>query len=98
MKITPGKLESLKRLSDSRGAIAAAAMDQRGALRSPIAKARGVKPEEVSAQDMGNAGVDTTYGDGFLRVDLAMQPIGTALAPSRQRSTPPIVYARNPKS
>ena len=52
MKITPGKLASLKRLSDSRGAIAAAAMDQRGALRSPIAKARGLKPEEVSAKDM----------------------------------------------
>jgi tagatose 1,6-diphosphate aldolase len=52
VKLTPGKLAAMERLADSRGVIAAAAMDQRGALRSPIAKARGIKPDEVSAKDM----------------------------------------------
>ena len=33
MKITPGKQKGLKAVSDSRGVIAAAAMDQRGSLQ-----------------------------------------------------------------
>ena len=41
MKITPGKLAGLKAVSDSRGVIAAAAMDQRGSLQKSIAKERG---------------------------------------------------------
>ena len=52
MKLPPGKLSGLQAVSDSRGVIGAAAMDQRGALRSPIAKARGVSPDQVSAQQM----------------------------------------------
>ena len=52
MRMSPGKLKGLDAVSNSRGVIAAAAMDQRGALRSPIAKARGVKPEEVTDQQM----------------------------------------------
>jgi len=52
VKLTPGKLEAMQRLSNARGVIAAAAMDQRGALRSPLAKARGVKPEEITAAQM----------------------------------------------
>jgi hypothetical protein len=32
MKLTPGKLAGLQRVSDRRGVIAAAAMDQRGSL------------------------------------------------------------------
>ena len=34
MKITPGKQKGMKAVSDSRGVIAAAAMDQRGSLKS----------------------------------------------------------------
>ncbi len=40
MKLTPGKLAGLKAVSDSRGVIAAAAMDQRGSLQKSIAAAR----------------------------------------------------------
>ncbi len=41
MKITPGKLAGLKAVSDSRGVVAAAAMDQRGSLQKSLAKERG---------------------------------------------------------
>jgi tagatose 1,6-diphosphate aldolase len=38
LKITPGKLAGMKAVSDSRGVIAAAAMDQRGSLKKALAK------------------------------------------------------------
>src|SRR5580704_7289934 len=41
MKLTPGKLAGLKAVSDTRGVIAAAAMDQRGSLQKALAKERG---------------------------------------------------------
>ncbi len=41
MKITPGKLTGMKAVSDSRGVIAAAAMDQRGSLKKALAKEKG---------------------------------------------------------
>lgn len=41
MKLTPGKLAGLKSVSDARGVIAAAAMDQRGSLQKTLAKERG---------------------------------------------------------
>jgi len=41
MKLTPGKLAGLKRVSNERGVIAAAAMDQRGSLRKSLAKEKG---------------------------------------------------------
>jgi tagatose 1,6-diphosphate aldolase len=41
MKLTPGKLEGLQRVSDKRGVIAAAAMDQRGSLQKSLAKEKG---------------------------------------------------------
>ena len=40
-KLTPGKLAGLKAVSDQRGVIAAAAMDQRGSLQKSLAKERG---------------------------------------------------------
>jgi len=49
MKITPGKQKGLKAVSDSRGVIAAAAMDQRGSLKTAIAKEKGVDKKEVTA-------------------------------------------------
>lgn len=39
--LTPGKLAGLKAVSDARGVIAAAAMDQRGSLQKSLAKERG---------------------------------------------------------
>jgi tagatose 1,6-diphosphate aldolase len=41
MKPTPGKLAGLKAVSDARGVIAAAAMDQRGSLQKSLAHERG---------------------------------------------------------
>src|SRR5580704_13606693 len=41
MKITPGKLAGLKKVSNSKGVIAAAAMDQRGSLQKSLAKEKG---------------------------------------------------------
>ncbi len=41
MKLTPGKLAGLKAVSDERGVIAAAAMDQRGSLRKSLAAESG---------------------------------------------------------
>ncbi len=41
MKLTPGKLAGMKALSDKRGVIAAAAMDQRGSLKKSLAKEKG---------------------------------------------------------
>src|SRR6266436_3400020 len=47
MKLTPGKLAGMKAVSDSRGVIAAAAMDQRGSLQKALAKEKG---SDVGAQ------------------------------------------------
>src|SRR5215813_8038440 len=41
MKLTPGKLAGLKAVSNDRGVIAAAAMDQRGSLKKSLAKEKG---------------------------------------------------------
>ena len=41
MKMTPGKLAGMKAVSDGRGVIAAAAMDQRGSLQKALAKEKG---------------------------------------------------------
>ena len=41
MKLTPGKLRGLKAVSNDRGVIAAAAMDQRGSLQKSLAKEKG---------------------------------------------------------
>jgi len=49
VKITEGKLSGMKRVSDARGVIAAAAMDQRGSLQKALAKERG---GDVSDRDM----------------------------------------------
>lgn len=49
MKITPGKLAGLRAVSDARGVIAAAAMDQRGSLQKPLSAERG---SAISAADL----------------------------------------------
>src|SRR5919107_4942448 len=41
MKISSGKLAGMKAVGDSRGVIAAAAMDQRGSLKKSLAKEKG---------------------------------------------------------
>jgi tagatose 1,6-diphosphate aldolase len=49
VKITPGKLAGMKAVSDARGVIAAAAMDQRGSLQKALAKEKGAT---VADRDM----------------------------------------------
>jgi tagatose 1,6-diphosphate aldolase len=49
MRITAGKLAGMKAVSDTRGVIAAAAMDQRGSLKKALAKERGA---DVSNADL----------------------------------------------
>ena len=49
MKIGPGKLAGMKAVSDGRGVIAAAAMDQRGSLKKALAKEKG---GDVGDKDM----------------------------------------------
>ena len=49
MTLTPGKLAGLKAVSDSRGVIAAAAMDQRGSLKKALGKEKG---GDISDRDM----------------------------------------------
>jgi tagatose 1,6-diphosphate aldolase len=49
VKITPGKLAGMKAVSDERGVIAAAAMDQRGSLQKSLAKEKG---GDISDQEM----------------------------------------------
>ncbi len=52
MKITPGKRKGLEAVSDSRGVIAAAAIDQRGSLQKGIAQAKGVDKKAVTPEMM----------------------------------------------
>ena len=52
MKITSGKQKGLQAVSDARGVIAAAAMDQRGSLQKAIAKEKGVDKAAVTPEMM----------------------------------------------
>jgi tagatose 1,6-diphosphate aldolase len=52
MKVSSGKQKGLQAVSDARGVIAAAAMDQRGSLRSAIAKDKGIDKKAVTDQMM----------------------------------------------
>ncbi len=52
MIISEGKLEHLKKLSNAKGVISAAAMDQRGSLAKSIAKEKGVDVKAVTQEMM----------------------------------------------
>jgi tagatose 1,6-diphosphate aldolase len=52
MKISPGKQKGMEAVSNDRGVIAAAAMDQRGSLKSAIARDKGVDKKAVTDQMM----------------------------------------------
>jgi tagatose 1,6-diphosphate aldolase len=51
MKITAGKLAGMKAVSDGRGVIAAAAMDQRGSLKKALAKERGADVSDADLEE-----------------------------------------------
>jgi tagatose 1,6-diphosphate aldolase len=50
-KLTPGKLAGMKALSDKRGVIAAAAMDQRGSLKKSLAKEKGADVDDHALEE-----------------------------------------------
>ncbi|MBI3251827.1 MAG: tagatose 1,6-diphosphate aldolase [Candidatus Omnitrophica bacterium] len=50
MTLSEGKLKSLEAVSNKKGVISAAAMDQRGSLQKSIAKAKGVPDSQVTRQ------------------------------------------------
>jgi len=52
MSLSPGKIKHMKALSNDKGIIAAAAMDQRGSLKKSIAAAKGVPQDQVTSQMM----------------------------------------------
>src|SRR5450432_249316 len=52
MKVSPGKLAHMAKLSNSAGIIAAAAMDQRGSLQKSLAKAKGVSDKDITYEMM----------------------------------------------
>jgi tagatose 1,6-diphosphate aldolase len=52
MKLSEGKLARMKALSNERGVIAAAAMDQRGSLQKSVAAARGVDMKDITPEMM----------------------------------------------
>jgi tagatose 1,6-diphosphate aldolase len=51
MKLTPGKLAGLRRVSNERGVIAAAAMDQRGSLQKSLAKEKGSNVSDAMMEE-----------------------------------------------
>jgi tagatose 1,6-diphosphate aldolase len=51
MKLTPGKLRGLKAVSNERGVIAAAAMDQRGSLQKSLAKEKGSEVSDAMMEE-----------------------------------------------
>jgi tagatose 1,6-diphosphate aldolase len=53
MKVTPGKIKGMTAVADKRGVIAAAAMDQRGSLKTSIAKGKGIDKNAVTPEMMG---------------------------------------------
>ncbi|HLK47997.1 MAG TPA: tagatose 1,6-diphosphate aldolase [Bryobacteraceae bacterium] len=52
MKLSDGKMRRMKALSNDRGVIAAAAMDQRGSLKKSLAGARGVDAKTITNEMM----------------------------------------------
>src|ERR1043166_9322455 len=60
MRISAGKLKRLEALSNDRGIIAAAAMDQRGSLQKALATSRGVDVKEITPEIMSEFKVAVT--------------------------------------
>jgi len=68
MSLTPGKIKGLEALSNERGVIAAAAMDQRGSLQKALAEAgdKEVTPEDMEEFKINVAEVLTQYASAIL--------------------------------
>jgi tagatose 1,6-diphosphate aldolase len=68
MKLTPGKLQGMKNVSDQRGVIAAAAMDQRGSLQKSLAKEKGAEITDANMEEFKSivSQVLTKYASAIL--------------------------------
>jgi len=68
MKLTPGKLAGMKAVSNDRGVIAAAAMDQRGSLKKALAKESGKEVTDAMMEEFKTlvAEVLTQYASAIL--------------------------------
>ncbi len=88
MKITAGKLKHLKKLSNERGVIAAAAMDQRGSLQKSLAKFKGVDAKLIT---------DAMMEEFKVKVSKVLTPHATAILLDPQWGLP-AVKARDPKA
>ena len=68
MKLTPGKLQGMKNVSDQRGVIAAAAMDQRGSLQKSLAKEKGAEISDAMMEEFKSivSQVLTKYASAIL--------------------------------
>jgi tagatose 1,6-diphosphate aldolase len=68
MKLTPGKLAGLQRVSDKRGVIAAAAMDQRGSLQKSLAKEKGSAVSDAEMEEFKSLVTEvlTTHASAIL--------------------------------
>jgi tagatose 1,6-diphosphate aldolase len=55
VKLTPGKLAGMKAVSNDRGVIAAAAMDQRGSLQKALAKEKGADISDAMMEEFKSA-------------------------------------------
>ncbi|MBV9613095.1 MAG: hypothetical protein JO091_11520, partial [Acidobacteriaceae bacterium] len=60
VELSQGKINHLNALSNDRGVIAAAAMDQRGSLRKAIATAKGVPEQQINDDMMAEFKVAVT--------------------------------------
>ena len=68
MKLTPGKLAGMKAVSNDRGVIAAAAMDQRGSLQKALAKEKGANVDDAMMEEFKSLVTEvlTTHASAIL--------------------------------
>lgn len=88
MKMTKGKFKGLEALSNEKGVIAAAAMDQRGSLLKSLAKFKGVEPKDIT---------DAMMQEFKVKVSKVLTPYATAILLDPQWGLP-AVKARDPKA
>ena len=85
MKLSPGKLAGLKAVSNDRGVIAAAAMDQRGSLQKSLAKEKGAEVSDSMMEEFKTLVTEvlTPHASAIL-----LDPSGACLPRSAAQKTP----------
>jgi tagatose 1,6-diphosphate aldolase len=88
MQVSEGKIKHLRALSNEKGVIAAAAMDQRGSLRKSIASAKGVDQKQVTDDMMAEFKVAVSKVLTQHASAILLDPeFGIPAAKARQKST-----------